>query len=95
MIFDPSFMALEKGMSISAKKQAVIAHNIANADTPGFEALEFDEVLNETIKRKNKNVIIEEEMKDLAQNSLLYSSYVKLMSAKISILKTVVTQGKK
>jgi flagellar basal body rod protein FlgB len=95
MIFDKSFNALDTGMSIAAKKQAVIAHNISNADTPGFEALEFDEILGKVVKRTNRKVIIEEEMKNLAQNSLRYSSYVKLMSAKINILRTVITQGRK
>jgi len=96
MIFDPTFSNLEGAMRVASAKQAVIAHNLANAQTPDYEPLEFSEELNRAIKRKDrKKVVIEEEMAALSENSVRYSSYVKLLSQKIGILRTIVTQGRR
>ena len=95
-IFDNTFMNLQHAMEISTKRQAIIAHNIANADTPGYEALAFDEALGRAIKRvEGKKIILEEEMAALSENSIKYSAYVKLLSTKINILRTVATQGRR
>lgn len=95
-MFDKSFDALENAIRVSAKRQAVIAHNIANANTPGYEAKEFDEVLGKAVVREdNKKVVLEKEMDELSKNSMKYSSYVKLLSSKLGILRTIATQGKR
>jgi flagellar basal-body rod protein FlgB len=96
MIFDPTFNNLEKAMKVSATKQSVIAHNIANANTPGYEPLDFDAELGKAIKRQDKKkVMIEEEMAALSENSVRYSAYVKLISSKMNVLRTIATQGRK
>jgi flagellar basal body rod protein FlgB len=95
-IFDPQFGKLERSMEIATRRQEVITHNIANADTPGFEPLTFDEQLMNAVKRLDrKQVILEEEMADLTDNSIKYSSYVKLISSKISILRNIASQGRR
>lgn len=95
-IFDKSFNDLEQAIQVAAKRQAIIAHNIANANTPGYEAQEFDEVLGKAIVRQDaKNVVLEKELDDLSQNSMKYSSYVKLMTSKLGILRNIATQGKR
>ncbi|OGB90249.1 hypothetical protein A2625_02870 [candidate division WOR-1 bacterium RIFCSPHIGHO2_01_FULL_53_15] len=95
-LFDKTFDALEKAMAAAAKTQAVIAQNIANAKTPGYEALAFDEELNRAVKRRDKrDVVLEEEMAALAENSGRYSAYVKMMTSKMSVLRSIVTQGRK
>jgi flagellar basal-body rod protein FlgB len=95
-IYDQTFAALEQAMKVAAMKQAVIAQNIANAKTPGYEALTFDEQLNRAVKRlEKKNVTLEEEMAALAENSGQYSAYVKLLTSKIAVLRTIATQGKR
>lgn len=94
-MFDSTFVNLEKGIERATRKQAVIAQNIANINNPKYEALEFDEVLNKAVKRRKKEVVIEEEMAALSSNSLEHSSYIKLLTSKIGILKTVATQGRK
>jgi flagellar basal body rod protein FlgB len=95
-IYGQTFDALEQAMKVAAMKQAVIAQNIANAKTPGYEALTFDEQLNRAVKRQDKkNVTIEEEMAALAENSGKYSAYVKLLTSKIGVLRTIATQGKR
>lgn len=95
-MFDDTFMNLQHAMEISTKRQAIIAHNIANVDTPGYEALDFDKALGRAVKRaEGKKVILEEEMAALSENSIKYSAYVKLLSTKINILRTVATQGRR
>ncbi|MCX5726792.1 MAG: flagellar basal body protein [Candidatus Saganbacteria bacterium] len=95
-IFDDTFLNLQKAMHVASKRQTVIAQNIANADTPGYVALEFDEVLDKAVKRAGaKNVVLEEEMASLSDNSIKYSAYVKLLSSKINILRNVASQGKR
>ena len=93
-LFDPTFRNLERSMEIASRRQEVISHNIANAKTPGYEALTFDEHLMKAVKRTDrKKVALEEELAALTQNK--YSEYVRLLTSKIGMLKTIVTQGKK
>ena len=95
-IFDPTFDRVQQAMEIATKRQAVIAHNLANADTPGYHALKFDDQLEQAVKRlENPTVNIEEEMASMTENSIRYSSYVKLLSTKLNILKTIASQGRK
>ncbi len=95
-MFDETFTHLERGLKASAAKQSVIAHNIANANTPGYEPLEFDAELNKAVKRQDKKkVVLEEEMAALSDNSIRYSAMSKLMTSKLNIWRTVATQGRK
>jgi len=95
-LFDETFGTLERSMQIATQRQAVIAHNIANAKTPGYEPMTFDEELMQAVKRMDKkNVVLEEELAALTENSVKYSALVKLMSAKVNILKTIATQGRR
>ena len=83
-------------MEIATRRQEVISHNIANANTPGFEALKFDEHLMQAVKRlDNRSVVMEEELSALTENSIKYSSYVKLLSSKFNVLRTIATQGRR
>ena len=95
-IYDQTFDSLERAMKVAAMKQAVIAQNIANAKTPGYEALTFDEQLGKAVKRQDKkDVTMEDEMAELAKNSGQYTAYVKLLTSKIGVLRTIATQGKR
>lgn len=96
VIFDESFNSLEHAMQVATQRQAVIAHNIANAKTPGYEPLTFDEELMRAVKRQDrKQVVLEDELASLTENSVRYSAYVKLMSSKIGVLRTIATQGRR
>ncbi|MBU0671628.1 MAG: hypothetical protein KJ732_01215, partial [Candidatus Margulisbacteria bacterium] len=67
-----------------------------NAKTPGFEPLAFDEELMAAVKRLDrKEVVLEEELSALTENSVKYSSYVKLLTSKINMLRTIATQGRR
>ncbi len=95
-MFDYAYISLEKGMKEAAEKQAVHAHNLANVDTPGYVPMEFDEELGKAIQRQDqKKVVVEEEMAKLSENSMKYSAYVKLLTQKINILRTIATQGRR
>lgn len=95
-IFDAQFSNLERAMEIATRRQEVITHNIANAKTPGYEALTFDEQLMRAEKRLDrKNVVLEEELAALTENSIKYSSFVKMMSTKMNVLRTIATQGRR
>jgi len=94
-IFDPTFEGLQGGINRATKVQSVIAQNIANANNPDYEAVEFNQELNKAVKRSNKKIVIEEEMTALSQNAIKYSAYVKLLASKINVIRTVVTQGKR
>jgi len=83
-------------MEIATRRQETISHNIANANTPGYEALTFDEQLMQAVKRLDKkDVVLEEELASLTDNSIKYSAYVKMLSSKFGVLRTVVSQGRR
>ena len=46
-------------------------------------------------KQDKKQVVLEEELAALTDNSVKYSAYVKLLSSKINILRSVATQGRR
>jgi|WetSurMetagenome_2_1015567.scaffolds.fasta_scaffold599737_2 flagellar basal body rod protein FlgB len=94
-MFDDTFNNVEMALNRATKKQAIIAQNIANAGNPNYIPKDFDEVLNKAVERKNKNIVIEEEMATLSKNAIDHSAYVKLLASKIGVLRTVVTQGRK
>jgi len=95
-IFDTNFQGLERAMEIATRRQEVIAQNIANANTPGFEPLAFDEQLMRAVKRtEQREINLEQELSSLTENSVQYSSYIKLMTAKFNVLRTIATQGRR
>lgn len=95
-IFDPTMASLEKSISHATKTQEIISQNIANAQTPGYVAKKFDKVLERAVERRDSTgVNLEEEMAAMAQNSGRHSAYLKLMSSKLAILRTVISQGRK
>ena len=95
-LFDSTMSSVEKAMARSTKIQEVTAHNIANAKTPGYEALKFDETLNKAVKRlEKKDVSIEEEMAVMAENTGRYSAFSKFLTSKLAVLRSVVTQGRR
>ena len=94
-LFDGTYAELERSMYLATKKQEVIAHNIANAKTPGYKPLTFNEELDMAVEKQDKQkVVLEEELADLSKNAINYSSYVKMLSSKLNTLRTIAKQGK-
>jgi len=95
-VFDAVYGQLEHAMQVASKRQAVIAHNIANASTPDYEPLTFDEELMKAVKRQDRrSVVLEDELAALTENSVKYSAYVKLMTSKVNNLKAIASQGRR
>ena len=95
-LFDMAFRDLERAAQIATARQEVITHNVANAGIPGYEPMAFDEELMKAVKRSDrKQIVLEEELAALTDNSVKYSSYVKLMSSKLSVMRFIATQGKR
>ncbi len=95
-VFDPEIGRLEGALGKAAQIQEIISQNIANASTPGYTALKFDDVLGKAVERMDKpKVTLEDEMAQLAKNSIEYTAYSKLLISKLSAIRTVATQGRK
>jgi len=96
MIFDSTSRRLASAMQVAGEKQAMYAYNIANAATPRFKPLRFDEELKKaTDKYSNEGEMsLEEEMALMSENRLKHSAYSKLLSARIQIAKKIMTLGK-
>ncbi len=50
-VFDQTYEALSRALDLRTENQAIIASNIANADTPGYQAqeLDFEKALSKAI----------------------------------------------
>lgn len=94
-MFDETFVSLEAAMRRAAQIHEVHAQNIANINTPNYVPLDFDEVLQKAVKKADKKMTLEEEMAKLSKNSLEYSGYVKLLTQKVNVLKTIASQGRR
>jgi flagellar basal body rod protein FlgB len=99
VLLDESMQRLLYGMKDSVKRQTIIAHNIANKDTPGYKPIRFAEELSEMMSRpgfdpQNDTVIEEEEMAKMTKNRFKHSTYIRLMNVKLEVLKKIVNQGR-
>ena len=56
--FDKAFGVFEHAMQLRADRSSVLANNIANADTPGFQArdIDFDKVLQTKLGNPSGNL---------------------------------------
>ncbi|AHG60050.1 flagellar basal body rod protein FlgB [Buchnera aphidicola] len=50
----------QKALNIYVKRQEILASNIANADTPGYKAVDinFKDELNKTLNKKDTKIIL-------------------------------------
>ena len=95
-LFDATMSNLEKSAKIQIEKQTVTNQNIANAGNPNYTAKKFDEVLGKAVERQeNKQVVLEQEMADMAKTTSRYSATLKLLAAKYGVMRTVISQGRK
>ena len=98
VLFDDVTALLERDIQEATRRQAIIAHNIANADVEGYQPIRFAEELKEIEKRPGgvsaDTVVVEEEMVKMAKNRMRHQTYLKLYTMKTATLKTVLSQGK-
>lgn len=128
----PVLLALTRQLDSSALTQRVIAHNVANVNTPGFKKsyVSFQDQLKEALGKQNpvmltshprhigapvalenvvprvvqeqdtnmrygrNNVDIDQEMVNLAANSILYDTSARVLGDKLSGLGYVIRGGR-
>ena len=104
-IFSPTISLLEQSVAYEAQRASIIAHNIANIDTPDYQRISFAKTLADTRKKLGLPAIddadyglgevdLDKEMSALGEVKTVQTSYLRLLSLQLGILKKVVTQGK-
>ena len=99
VLFDDTSVRLEAAIYEMNKRQNAAAYNIANASTPGFKPIRFQDEVDEAIclygdTSMLQDVNVDDEMVKSTKIRLKHSAYVRLLSTKIGITKKVVTLGK-
>ncbi len=94
-VFDPSFNRLSEAMENAMMRQSIAAQNIANANTPGYEALAFDDELKKAVKRQNKKVDLDTEYAEMGKISTDHTVLVNLYNKKLNVLKVIASQGRR
>ena len=95
---DPVLNMLERGLDFASRRQRVLASNIANAETPGYErrdvaAPAFEDLVRESDAEtdpaprvaKGGKVVMESELATASTNSLYYSTLARLASLRLSM----------
>lgn len=99
ILYDDTMLRLEGEIKKSIRKQAIYAHNVANAEVPGYKPIRFEEELKELEQRpgftKDKDkVIIEEEMAKMTKNRMKHQTFLRLYNLKLEVMRKIVNQGK-
>ncbi|MEC8677561.1 MAG: flagellar basal body protein [Candidatus Margulisiibacteriota bacterium] len=99
VLFDDTSVRLEAAIYEMNKRQNAAAYNIANASTPGFKPIRFQDEVDEAIRLYGdasmlNDVNVDDEMVKSTKVRLKHSAYIRLLSTKIGITKKVVTLGK-
>tara|TARA_S200000501_G_C20378985_1_gene549643 strand:- start:156 stop:527 length:372 start_codon:yes stop_codon:yes gene_type:complete len=99
VLFDETSIKLEQAIYDMNKRQKAAAYNIANASTPDFKPVRFQDEVEEATRLYGstkilESVSIDDEMVKSTKVRLLHSAYVRLLTTKIGITKKVVTLGK-
>ena len=99
VLFDATSSRLEAAIYDMNKKQKATAYNIANASTPGFRPIRYEDEIQEALRLYGDAsmldvVNVDDEMVRSTKIRLKHSAYVRLLSTKIGITKKVVTLGK-
>ena len=99
VLFDDTSVRLENAIYEMNDRQNAAAYNIANASTPGFKPIRYEDEIQEAVRlygnSKMLNIVnIDDEMVRSTKIRLKHSAYVRLLSTKIGITKKVVTLGK-
>ncbi|MEK9727159.1 MAG: hypothetical protein VW397_03505 [Candidatus Margulisiibacteriota bacterium] len=99
VLFDETSNRLEAAIYEMNKRQNAAAYNIANASTPDFKPIRFEDEVKEALRlygddRMLDSVNVDDEMVKSTKVRLKHSAYIRLLSTKIGITKKVVTLGK-
>ena len=99
---------LERYMDLLSARQKLVASNIANADTPGYQTQDIDfqsefqnalgapqahSVAGLPNKNDGNNVSIDRESRLLAENALRFQAASALMHSEIAKLRSAIKEG--
>jgi flagellar basal-body rod protein FlgB len=100
---------LERYMDLLSARQKLVASNIANADTPGYQTQdidfqsEFQNAISSTpnimpvvglpVKNDGNNVSLDRESRLLAENALRFNAAASLLHSQISSLRAASKEG--
>jgi flagellar basal-body rod protein FlgB len=103
--------SIEQYMNLVSARQKLVASNIANADTPGYQTKDIDfhgelagqmggkpnviEVSGLKNKNDGNNVDIDREARLLAENALRFSVASNLAHSELSTIRTAIEEGGK
>jgi flagellar basal-body rod protein FlgB len=101
---------LERYMDLLVARQKLVASNVANADTPGYQTLDVDfqselsdaasgapraiEVQGLRLKNDGNNVSVDREARLLAENALRFQVASSLMRTQIQLVRSAIEEGK-
>jgi flagellar basal-body rod protein FlgB len=101
---------LERYMDLLSARQKLVASNIANADTPGYQTQDLDfqaelrsaaggfpqvsNVPGLTVKNDGNNVSLDREARLLAENALRFQVASQLMKTQIRAVRSAIQEGK-
>jgi flagellar basal-body rod protein FlgB len=108
-MLDPIAGQLERYMDLVSARQRLVASNIANVDTPGYQTQDIDFqsefqsaaggppviVQAQGLKTKNdgNNVNLDREARLLSENALRFSVAESLLKGNIAMLKSAIKEG--
>ena len=100
---------LERYMDLLSARQKLVASNIANADTPGYQTQDIDfqaefrqamhgppqvqNVAGLATKNDGNNVSIDRESRLLAENAMRFSLASSLMRSQIQMVRSAIKEG--
>jgi flagellar basal body rod protein FlgB len=101
ILFDETSYKMEEAIKDTGKRQAVYAFNVANAATPGFKPILFDDdkgFLQQLLPQNPEyraTLIVEHMMARMTANSKRQAAYFALYKKKFDNLKQAITLGKR
>jgi flagellar basal-body rod protein FlgB len=109
-MLDPIASRLERYMDLLSVRQKVVASNIANADTPGFQTRDIDfhfefmsassgsphtiEVEGLAAKNDGNNVSMDRETRLLSENAMRFQVAAQLLRSEIRQVKSAIQEGR-
>jgi flagellar basal-body rod protein FlgB len=108
-MLDPIAGKLEHYMDLLGARQKLVASNIANADTPGYQTQDIDfqaefrnasglspqvqEVAGLVSKNDGNNVSLDREARLLSENALRFSLASSLLRSQIQLVRSAIKEG--
>ena len=108
MRIDQTGAELENALSWLARRQQVVASNIANADTPGYQTRDllapsdFSTTLSDALtetpglpsRNDGNNVSIDREARLLAENSLKFNLATQMLRSELKCVRSAIEDGR-